>query len=228
MPIDCVDQHLHCQGFAVVPHVLDETECDAIAWHLDALALTGAGSRTLLSEPWCAEIAERLRQHQIVGAILQPGALAVQCTLFDKSSGKNWGVALHQDLSIPVRDRVANTDCSGWSEKEGRLYVQPPMAALADLVAVRIHVDPCPPESGALRVIPGSHILGRLDATQAERLRTDRGEHVVPVPRGGALAMRPLLLHASSKATNPAPRRVLHFVFGPPTLPAGLTWHQSV
>jgi len=37
--------------------------------------------------------------------------------------------------------------------------------------------------------------------------------------------MRPLLLHASSKAHTPRHRRVLHFVFGPPALPLGLHWH---
>ena len=41
-------------------------------------------------------------------------------------------------------------------------------------------------------------------------------------------AMRPLLLHASSKALVPSFRRVLHFVFGPPALPKGLRWGQAV
>lgn len=38
------------------------------------------------------------------------------------------------------------------------------------------------------------------------------------------MAMRPLLLHASSKATGTSWRRVLHFVFGPAALPHGLAW----
>jgi hypothetical protein len=38
------------------------------------------------------------------------------------------------------------------------------------------------------------------------------------------MAMRPLLLHASSKATGSSRRRVLHFLFGPPALPFGLEW----
>jgi uncharacterized protein with HEPN domain len=33
---------------------------------------------------------------------------------------------------------------------------------------------------------------------------------------------------ASSKARGAATRRVLHFVFGPPVLPFGLTWLDSV
>jgi hypothetical protein len=67
-----------------------------------------------------------------------------------------------------------------------------------------------------------------LSNERAEELRSEHGETVVPVARGGALVMRPLLLHASSKATSLAPRRVLHFVFGPPKLPAGLEWRWAV
>lgn len=33
------------------------------------------------------------------------------------------------------------------------------------------------------------------------------------VPRGGVLAMRPLLIHASSKSQSQRPRRVLHIEF---------------
>jgi ectoine hydroxylase-related dioxygenase (phytanoyl-CoA dioxygenase family) len=128
-------------------------------------------------------------------------------------------VALHQDLSIPVERRIESAECSGWSEKEGCLYVQPPAEVLEEMVAVRVHVDACPAESGALRVVPGSHMFGRLDSVAAKKLKEERGEVVVPVPRGGALVMKPLLLHASSKATGTMPRRVLHFVFGPPELP---------
>jgi ectoine hydroxylase-related dioxygenase (phytanoyl-CoA dioxygenase family) len=160
--------------------------------------------------------------------LLPRDAVAAQCTLFNKSPAKNWLVALHQDLSIPVSSRVDSPECSGWSEKEGQLYVQPPVSVLVRLVAVRLHIDDCPAESGALRVVPQSHMEGRVDPTQAEVLRQRYGETLVPVAQGGVLVMRPLLLHASSKATSPAPRRVLHFVFGPPSLPLGLEWQWAV
>jgi ectoine hydroxylase-related dioxygenase (phytanoyl-CoA dioxygenase family) len=148
--------------------------------------------------------------------------------LFDKSPEKNWLVALHQDLSIPVKHRVQSSECSGWSEKEGPLYVQPPVSVLEQLVAVRIHIDDCPEESGALRVVAKSHLEGRLSRDRAEALRLEHGETAVPVDRGGALVMRPLILHASSKATSLSQRRVLHFVFGPPRLPLGLEWRWAV
>jgi len=108
------------------------------------------------------------------------------------------------------------------------MYVQPPVSVLEQLTAVRVHIDDCPAESGALRVVPRSHSLGRLDRAQADALRLQHGETVVPVARGGALVMRPLILHASSKATSVAPRRVLHFVFGPPELPLGLEWRWGI
>jgi hypothetical protein len=215
-------------GYFVIPNVIDAVLNRRLGAFVGGLAKGGAGSRRLLDEAWCTHLAGALRGDARIRSLLPHNAVAVQCTLFDKSPTKNWLVALHQDLSIPVRDRVDGPECSGWSEKEGQLYVQPPVSVLERLVAVRVHIDDCPAESGALRVVPGSHTEGRVDLETAETLRLAHGETVVPVARGGTLVMRPLILHASSKATSPAPRRVLHFVFGPPTLPSGLTWRWAV
>lgn len=149
---------------------------------------------------------------------------AVQCTLFVKSIDKNWLVSLHQDLSIPVAERVDSLECSGWSVKEGETFVQPPISVLRDMLAVRVHLDDCNERNGALRVVPASHQLGRLTSSDGLRERDTRGEISVTVPKGGAMLMRPLLLHASSKASIDSARRVLHFVFGPGRLPHGLRW----
>jgi hypothetical protein len=42
-----------------------------------------------------------------------------------------------------------------------------------------------------------------------------RGSHAAEctVPRGGVLAMRPLIIHSSSKARSDNPRRVLHIEY---------------
>ena len=63
---------------------------------------------------------------------------------------------------------------------------------------------------GPLRVLPGSHRSGVL--TDEEVFRKAKAEAAMDcrVGRGGVLAMRPLLIHASSKAEGPEPRRVLH------------------
>jgi ectoine hydroxylase-related dioxygenase (phytanoyl-CoA dioxygenase family) len=223
-----ISERLRVDGYAVVPAVVGEAECDSLAANVEAFEEIGAGSRTLLRLPWCRELARRLRANTVVAPMLPVGAVAVQCTLFDKSPAKNWLVSLHQDLSIPVKRRVDRAECSGSSEKEGQIYVQLPVSVLEMLVAVRVHVDPCPPESGPLRVVPGSHVFGRLDRERAEQMRKERGELVVAVPRGGGLTMRPMILHASSKATEPMPRRVLHFVFGPARMLLGLEWPGTI
>jgi hypothetical protein len=215
-------------GYFVIPGVIDAVLNRRLGAFVGGLANGGAGSRRLLDEAWCTHLAGALRGDTRIRSLLPRNAVAVQCTLFGKSPTKNWLVALHQDLSIPVRDRVDGPECSGWSEKEGQLYVQPPVSVLERLVAVRVHIDDCPAESGALRVVPHSHLEGRIDPSQSEALRRHHSEAVVPVALGGVLVMRPLLLHASSKATSPTPRRVLHFVFGPPELPLGLEWRWAV
>jgi ectoine hydroxylase-related dioxygenase (phytanoyl-CoA dioxygenase family) len=48
------------------------------------------------------------------------------------------------------------------------------------------------------------------------------------VARGGILAFQPLLLHASSPATTPAHRRVVHLEFAVDELPGGLAWYHQV
>lgn len=214
-------------GYFVMPSVIDAVLNRRLGAFVAGIA-GRAGSRRLLDETWCAHLAGALRGDARIRSLLPRNAVAVQCTLFDKLPTKNWLVAFHQDLSIPVSSRVNSPECSGWSEKEGHLYVQPPVSVLERLVAVRVHIDDCPAESGALRVVPHSHMEGRVDPIQAEALRQHHGETLIPVAQGGALLMRPLLLHASSKATLLTPRRVLHFVFGPPTLPLGLEWRWAV
>jgi ectoine hydroxylase-related dioxygenase (phytanoyl-CoA dioxygenase family) len=66
-----------------------------------------------------------------------------------------------------------------------------------------------------LRVLPGTHREGRIPETaMAGRVR-DIPERTCLLEIGGVLLMRPLLLHASSPATSPAHRRVLHVEYGP-------------
>jgi ectoine hydroxylase-related dioxygenase (phytanoyl-CoA dioxygenase family) len=96
------------------------------------------------------------------------------------------------------------------------------------MLAVRIHLDDCGPDNGPLRVLPGSHRAGRLTTGQIADCKTRVTPVEVPVARGGILAFRPLLLHASSPATSPAHRRVVHLEFAAAMLADGLEWHTWV
>ena len=207
-------------GFEVFPGVLDHAECDQLSALVPDTA--NAGSRRLLSEVWCRSFAARLKRDPRLSQLLPQHSVAVQCTYFSKSPYSNWLVAPHQDLSIPVANRVEFSGCSGWSEKEGLLFTQPPISVLEQLVALRVHLDECWPDSGPLIVAPASHLRGRLTGG------FPIPSHACLVPRGGVLAIRPLLVHASSKLNASVPRRVLHFLFGPAELPYGLRWADAV
>ena len=212
-------------GFAVLPQLLSTAELERVA---AAIAdRVDVGARDLLEAAWCADLARRVHADGRLRDALPRTHVPVQCTWFEKSAQRNWLVPVHQDLSIPVAARVDHAELTGWSNKDGTWFVQPPAEVLAELVALRLHVDDCGLDDGPLNVVAASHRHGRLDDAQAIALRDARGTVACPVPRGGAMLMRPLLLHASSKATGTSRRRVLHFLFGPPQLPHGLAWAHA-
>jgi hypothetical protein len=203
------------RGYHLLEALLSTADLEAASSALASTPLAGAGSREVLQLPFCQALSQRLLESPALTGCLPAGHQPIQCTYFEKSTAKNWLVPLHQDLSVPVAARPAETQLKGWAQKEGRWYVQPPANLLEQLVAVRIHLDACGLQDGPLRVVPGSHRLGVLTDTQARQARDSLGEVVCPVEQGGAMVMRPLLLHASSKATGHSRRRVLHFLFGP-------------
>lgn len=220
---------LEHSGFQIILGVIAPETCEQLVGHAVALSGHGAGTRDLLPLGWCQDIARQLKNEPRIAGLLPAEGVAVQCTYFDKSSEtSNWLVAWHQDLSIPVKERVPSPLCSGWSRKQGVDFVQPPVNVLSSLVAVRVHLDDSTADNGPLRVLSGSHRLGQIVPSAVEQHRLMLDEIVCIAPRGSALAIKPLLLHASSKSKGPLPRRVLHFLFGPPDLPEGLAWHTAV
>ena len=224
--MDASARALDTEGFCIVADVCTEPQCEAL---LSALPkASGAGSRRLLELPEIRAVVGHIRLHSRIGPLLPAGALAVQCSLFAKGSESNWAVAPHQDLSIPVAEMVSATECSGWSVKEGALFTQPPASVLGSLVAVRLQLDPGSASNGPLRVIRGSHALGRLSSEAVASLCATNQQVPCVVPRGGALLLKPLAVHASAKAHSSGARRVLHFLFGPPQLPLGLRWAVAI
>jgi ectoine hydroxylase-related dioxygenase (phytanoyl-CoA dioxygenase family) len=218
---------LHEHGYTIAGGLLDAHEVSTILQALEDLALDKAGTRNLLDLGWCRDLAARIKCHREVEPHLPASALAIQCTLFDKTEQRNWLVALHQDLSVPVKEQVQHPSLGTWSFKEGQHYVQPPGELLEKLLAVRVHLDDCGPGNGPLRVVPRSHRDGRLDAAAVRRARSSEEEVVCTISQGDGLLLRPLLLHASAKARSPGRRRVLHFLFAPAEPGYGLRWRHA-
>ncbi len=163
----------------------------------------------------------------IVDKVLGRQAFVVRSTLFDKTPVSNWKVPWHQDLTIAVSERIDSEGYGPWSVKEGVTHVQPPSEVLKCMITVRVHLDACPETNGALRVMPGSHVLGRIDQNEAPRYVDEAKAVTCAIGAGGALVMRPLLLHASSASVLPGHRRVLHFDFACCSLPSGMHWHLN-
>jgi ectoine hydroxylase-related dioxygenase (phytanoyl-CoA dioxygenase family) len=214
-------------GFLVTGPLLGHEFCAQLETTISKLKQDGVGTQNLIEHSWCVDLAKLIREHQMIAPFLSVATVAVQCTLFEKSQNQNWLVPVHQDLSIAVRERVAHPALTGWSDKEGSIFVQPPDSVLQEIVAIRFHIDECGLNDGPLRVVAGSHKAGRLIGQAALAERDRIGEILCPVERGGAMLMKPLVLHASSKASGGSRRRVLHFVFAPPLLPFGLRWRHA-
>jgi ectoine hydroxylase-related dioxygenase (phytanoyl-CoA dioxygenase family) len=126
-----------------------------------------------------------------------------------------------------VQDRRDVPGFGPWTTKDGVAHVQPPVEILRTMLAVRLHLDTSGPDNGPLRVLAGTHGSGRLGATEITAASKARAVTCV-VPQGGALVLRPLLLHASSACQEARPRRVIHLEFAVSGLPAGLEWQDQL
>jgi ectoine hydroxylase-related dioxygenase (phytanoyl-CoA dioxygenase family) len=160
-----------------------------------------------------AEIARSAALLGIAREILCDGAFPFRATLFDKSATANWLVVWHQDTALSLREKREVPGWGPWSVKEGVNYAHAPACALEQVLALRVHLDNSTSENGPLRVLPGTHTLGVLTDNQIHDLSEKAGEVECLVAKGGVVAMRPLIVHASSKARSDMPRRVLHIEY---------------
>jgi ectoine hydroxylase-related dioxygenase (phytanoyl-CoA dioxygenase family) len=133
--------------------------------------------------------------------------------LFDKSAASNWLVAWHQDTALPLAQRVDDSAWGPWSVKGGVLHGIAPMSALARVIALRVHLDDSTENNGPLRVLPGTHSRGVLAHDEIQLLASTVAPIACVAPAGAVVAMRPLVVHASSKARGDQPRRVLHIEY---------------
>jgi hypothetical protein len=207
---------LHSDGYCLHPGLFTTAEMAQLVAELPDVE--GAGRRSLLDEHRVLEIARDTRLRALIG----PEFFAVRALLFDKTAESNWGLRWHQDLSVALLQRRETPGFTSWTVKAGVVHALAPPQLLERMVALRIHLDDCGPDVGPLRVVPRSHLLGRLDedAVQAHVV----GERTCVASRGDVLAFKPLLLHASASSASTSHRRVLQLEFSRDELPPGLQW----
>lgn len=223
-------------GFAIVPEVVEPGVVAELIAAIDAIppdvpALERGGSvyalrHVLRALPATRRLAASAPLMELARSVLGPDAFVVRGLLFDKSPEANWLVPWHQDLTIAVKRRTDAPGYGPWTVKGGIPHVQPPILVLERMLTLRVHLDDSHESSGPLRVLPGSHNHGRLGALATRDWLGRVAPRSCLVPRGGVLAMRPLILHASSPAEGPGRRRVVHLEYAAGPLPGDVHWFE--
>jgi ectoine hydroxylase-related dioxygenase (phytanoyl-CoA dioxygenase family) len=213
--IESMTEDILKDGYAIVPNVLNLHGTSALLAALPDLEphRSRAGVRHVLCHPHVTTVANHPKLREIAEAVLGNSAIPFRATLFDKSPDSNWLVAWHQDTALPLREKIEKPGWGPWSIKEGVIYAHAPTRALEQVLALRLHLDDSTAQNGPLRVLPGTHTRGVLSDDQVEQLAKQNSQETCMVPAGGVLAMRPLLIHASSKTQVDASRRVLHIEY---------------
>jgi ectoine hydroxylase-related dioxygenase (phytanoyl-CoA dioxygenase family) len=224
-------------GFAVIEHFVDSKTIDSLLGELANAGMNNLGSqrsgrvfglRNLLNAvPFTHVFANSASIRSLVEPILGSTARVVRAIYFDKHKDANWKVSWHQDVTIAVREKLDVDGFSAWSVKAGITHVQPPVPVLSNMLTVRVHLDHTAETNGALRVIPATHRLGRLDSNRISYWKAQQKPVTCSVRSGGVVIMRPLLLHSSLPSVNPQHRRVLHFEYSADDLPGGLEWFSE-
>lgn len=215
-------------GYLLTDLAMSEDQCEQAASSIPGVSGGRAGVRDLIRHPTVVRLLEHKRLADLIWSVIGRDLVAVKATLFDKSPDANWRVQWHQDRTLAVKERLDVPGYGPWSVKCGSAHVDAPASVLAQMIAVRIHLDACGPDNGPLRVIPGSHHLGKVPAARIEEIVAGNRQVELCVPRGGILLMRPLLIHASTPSRAPEHRRVLHIEFAPAEAISPLLWETAI
>jgi len=202
-------------GFAILPGCFSPEYLDRLLQEMSELApqRSRAGVRHALRFAPVAELARGQQMIELARQVLGPDAVPFRATLFDKSPTANWLVVWHQDTALPLRVRIETSGWGPWSVKEGIHYAHAPAATLSKVLALRVHLDDSSSKNGPLRVLPGTHKLGLLSDDSVHEVATRMALVDCIAPKGAVVAMRPLIIHASSKSHDELPRRVLHIEY---------------
>lgn len=215
---------LDSRGFALL-HGAMNGQAGALASFDALLPEAKAESRRIdPGHPLVAALLDRPVVRALVMEVLGPKARAVRAIAFDKTNNANWFVPWHQDRTIAVREKDESAQVTHWTVKAGLPHCEAPIPLLENMLTLRWHLDLIGPDDGGLRVLPGSHRLGRLDAEARRALAAKSAQVELAVSAGTVVAMRPLLVHGSRRRTTQGHRRVLHVELAAGDPPPPLRW----
>ena len=218
------DLTLEKDGAELFAQALDEADCIRLEAALVALPTSMPGVR--IGDG--SQLKPFLGTAGSIGAIaataLGPEAHPVRAILFDKTAERNWALGWHQDRTIVVKERIDADGFGPWTVKSGLIQVEPPFDILERMVTVRVHLDAADKTNAPLRIVPGSHKLGRLPEAETERAIATLGERLCLAERGDVWLHATPIVHASLAAHPPRHRRVLQVDYSADPSPGPLTW----
>lgn len=191
---------------------------------LAAVSIERAGTR-LRGIPGLAAVIEAT---SVIGAVaakhLGSTARPVRALLFDKSAATNWSLGWHQDRTIAVVGRHDTEGFGPWTTKASLHHVAPPPTLQAQMITLRVHLDPVDGDNAPLLVAPGSHRLGRIAQPDIPGIVQRCGIMSCLAETGDVWAYATPILHASQAALQPRRRRVLQIDYAACDLPGRLQW----
>lgn len=214
-------------GFEVIDSLITTDEVQlllAVLGELELEPLRGGIRRIEQRVSQVATLAQSTPLLSVAAQHLSGKPHLVRAIYFDKSPENNWFVTWHQDRTVAVSRRFEQAGWGPWSLKAEVWHVQPPMEVLNNMVTIRVHLDPATIDNGCLKIMPRSHRLGLLASDNVHtQINKDQAVYC-ETAAGGAVVMRPHVLHSSEKSVAATSRRVLHFEYSSYTLPEGVTW----
>jgi len=217
------------KGFEIIENIYSEKEINQILQILQEKGIENKfGVRTFLIDN--PEIVNKVFTKSLIDIIkrISPNCnKSIKSIYFDKPPNANWIVNWHQDLTINLIEKRETPNFKHWRVNQERVVVQPNREILESIFTIRIHLDDCTKENGALRVIENSHNKGVVEIKEWVKNK-DGVENICEVKKGGVLIMKPLLLHASRRTENDKNRRVIHIEFTDKELPEGLQWKEKI
>jgi ectoine hydroxylase-related dioxygenase (phytanoyl-CoA dioxygenase family) len=221
-------------GFSLIDNIYSESEIKDLLFMIETadperptFRKTGDlfAIRQFFKEiPGAINIVFNEKLQDLIATVYGDEYFVVKSIYFDKPPNSNWFVSYHQDLTISVDKKIQYEGFGPWTIKQDQFAVQPPVDILKDNFTIRIHLDKTTNENGALKVIPGSHLRGIFRPETIDH--SAEQEVVCNVERGGAMFMKPLLLHSSGRTSNQNKRRIIHIEFSRIKLPSGLNWSE--
>ncbi len=229
--ITSAKQKLNKNGFSVLQDLYTRKEVKQMRRIVDQYFRENDepafGKRKLLMD--IPELSEVLFSKNLLAVVraIDPKAFLSKALYFDKPENENWYVTWHQDVPINVAEKIETPGYESWTHKKGIHSVCPPEKVLHSIVTIRVHLDDTHEHNGALKVVSGA-FKKRFSDSEISTITNNCSPSTCLVQEGGALLMKPLLLHASSKSRTQKKRRVIHLEFTSTELPRNLDWLERM